>query len=65
MKKSSLCPTIVGILFVSVLGVLMHFVYEWSGSNRFVGLFAPINESTWEHMKLLFFPCSYMDFWSP
>ncbi|MDD3339821.1 MAG: DUF6512 family protein [Lachnospiraceae bacterium] len=56
MKKSIPYSTIVGILFVSILGVLMHFVYEWSSSNRFVGLFSPINESTWEHMKLLFFP---------
>lgn len=45
-----------GILFVSVLGTLFHFFYEWSGQNAFVGLFAPVNESVWEHLKLLFFP---------
>jgi hypothetical protein len=31
-------------------------VYEWSGENFIVGLFVPVNESTWEHMKLVFFP---------
>lgn len=43
-----------GFLFVSVLGVLLHFVYEWSGIGL-VGAFAAVNESVWEHMKLLFF----------
>ncbi len=47
---------IAGIIFVSILGTLFHFVYEWSGNNIIVGLFTPVNESTWEHMKLLFFP---------
>ena len=45
-----------GILFVLVFGTLSHFVYEWSGNNTFLGLFFPVNESTWEHMKLVFFP---------
>lgn len=43
-------------ILVSIIGTLLHFVYQWSGQNTLVGLFAPINESTWEHMKLLFFP---------
>lgn len=45
-----------GFLFVSVLGVLLHFAYEWSGSSGLVGAFSAVNESVWEHMKLLFFP---------
>ena len=48
--------TVIGILFVSVAGTLLHFVYDWSGQNPLVGFFAPVNESTWEHMKLLLFP---------
>ena len=43
-------------LFISVLGVLLHFTYEWSGDNPSVALFSAVNESTWEHLKLLFFP---------
>lgn len=43
----------------SLLGSLMHFVYGWSGNNTLVGYFTPINESTWEHLKLLFFPILY------
>lgn len=47
---------IVGALVTIILGVVSHFVYDWTGGNFFVGLFFPVNESTWEHMKLLFFP---------
>lgn len=45
-----------GILFTLILGTLAHFFYQWSQENPFVGLFTPVNESIWEHMKLLFFP---------
>ena len=34
----------------------MHFLYKWSGNNAFIGLFAAINESVWEHTKIIFFP---------
>lgn len=47
---------IVGVIFTSIAGTISHFVYEWSGNNFLVGLFFPVNESTWEHMKLIFFP---------
>lgn len=39
-----------------ILGVLFHFVYDWTNQNFFLGLFVPVNESTWEHLKLVFFP---------
>lgn len=47
---------IIGTLFVLLTGSLSHFLYAWTGHNTVVGLFAPVNESIWEHMKLLFFP---------
>ena len=43
-------------IFVIILGTTLHFSYTWSKSNSIVGLFSAINESTWEHLKLLFFP---------
>ena len=46
----------IGTLFVLFTGTLSHFIYEWSGNNFIVGFFCPVNESTWEHMKLVFFP---------
>lgn len=47
---------IAGFIFTAVLGTLSHFFYDWSGQNPLIGLISPVNESTWEHMKLIFFP---------
>ena len=47
---------IIGAIVTIILGVLSHFIYDWTGENFFVGLFFSVNESTWEHLKLLFFP---------
>ena len=55
---------IAGIVFVAVIGTLFHFVYEWSGSNVIVGLFTPVNESVWEHTKLIFFPILIYSFYA-
>lgn len=43
-------------LIISIIGTLGHFLYEWTGENALIGLFFPVNESIWEHLKLLFFP---------
>ena len=48
--------SVIGVFFVLLAGTLAHFLYDLSGENAFVGLFVPVNESVWEHMKLLFFP---------
>lgn len=48
--------SVIGVVFVMLTGTLAHFLYGWSGENAFVGLFTAVNESVWEHMKLLFFP---------
>mgnify|MGYP001777431646 CR=1 FL=1 len=45
-----------GFLFTAAAGTLLHFAYGWSGENPVVGAFSAVNESTWEHMKLLFVP---------
>mgnify|MGYP000053728440 CR=1 FL=1 len=43
-------------LFVAGFGTFWHFVYEWSGENFLLGLIAPVNESVFEHLKLLLVP---------
>lgn len=48
--------SLLGIIFVSITGTVWHFIYRLSGCQVIVGLFSPVNESTWEHMKLCFFP---------
>lgn len=47
---------VIGAILTMILGIVSHFVYEWSGNNFLVGLFFPVDESVWEHMKLIFFP---------
>lgn len=47
---------LLGIPVLITAGFPMHFVYEWSGNSLLVGIFAPVNESVWEHLKLTFWP---------
>lgn len=44
----------VGFFAVSATGTLLHFLYDWTKSTL-TALVSGVNESTWEHMKLLFF----------
>ena len=56
MTKAILIWQIVGFFFSVFLGSFLHFAYKLSNNSIIVGTFSAINESTWEHMKLLFFP---------
>lgn len=47
---------IFSVIFTCILGNLLHFTYELSGENQIVAIFSAINESVWEHLKLLYFP---------
>lgn len=53
MKKGY---SIIGFIFIAGLGSLLHFFYEWSGNNLIVGVLSAVNESTWEHLKLFYWP---------
>lgn len=39
-----------------ILGILLHFIYEWSGNNAIIASFSAVNESVGEHLKLVFYP---------
>lgn len=41
------------ILLLFGLSFLTHFLYEWFPNNLFA-IFFPVNESIWEHMKMLY-----------
>jgi hypothetical protein len=56
MKTSILRFEVIMTIFVIIAGILLHFSYEWSNENQIVGIFSAVNESTWEHLKLIFFP---------
>ena len=56
MKSSLFKWQFAGFLFTCVAGTLLHFLYEWTGNNIIAAVFSGVNESTWEHMKILFIP---------
>lgn len=45
-----------GFLFISIVGTILHFTYDLSNHNKYVSLLSAVNESVWEHMKLVVFP---------
>ena len=56
-KNRSICLwEIFGFGVVSLSGTLLHFLYDLTGSTLWIAPFSGVNESTWEHMKLLFWP---------
>lgn len=45
-----------GILIQVPVGAGFHFLYELSGKNILAGIIFPINESVWEHCKMILWP---------
>ena len=45
-----------GFIITMPFAFLLHYLYELTSYSPFVALFAPINETPWEHTKLLFTP---------
>jgi len=46
---------IIGVFIIFGLSFLSHFMYQWLPNSIFSILF-PVNESIWEHMKLIVTP---------
>jgi hypothetical protein len=59
MKRSILRWELVGIAVIAILGSVLHFLFEWSGSLEPVGVIAAVNESVWEHFKIAFWPALF------
>lgn len=43
-------------VWIMLAGSALHFVYELSNFSSAAALVGSVNESTWEHLKLFFFP---------
>ena len=57
MKNKLLVWEIGGFLFIGLVGAALHFTFEMSNfSSMEVAYFSAVNESTWEHLKMVFFP---------
>lgn len=44
------------IIIISLIGTFAHFIYDLTDHNKVVGIFAAVNESTWEHIKIALTP---------
>ena len=42
----------ISVLLIFLLSALFHFIYDWF-PNFFTSLFFPVNESIWEHNKII------------
>ena len=45
-----------GFLWTGAAGTALHFLYYWTGRAPRAAAVSAVNESVWEHMKLLFVP---------
>lgn len=41
-----------GVMISFILSIILHFIYNIM-PNTFISIIAPVNESIWEHMKLI------------
>lgn len=63
MKKHIPRWQIWGFLFTGALGTFLHFLFDLTGENAVVALFSAVNESIWEHMKLIYYPMLLFALW--
>ena len=56
MKRSVSLWQLWGFAVTALGGTLLHFLYDWTNKSLIVAPFSGVNESTWEHIKLLFWP---------
>lgn len=56
MKRTVWLWELLGFATASLGGTLLHFLYDLTGGSVLVAPFSGVNESTFEHVKLLFWP---------
>lgn len=56
MKRTIGLWQLMGFALTTLGGTLLHFLYDWFNNATWIAPFSSVNESTWEHMKLLFWP---------
>lgn len=60
MKIRELSPPekwiLLGIPALFIIGSIFHFIYELTGKNIIVGLISPVNESIFQHIKMIILP---------
>lgn len=47
---------VIGAVFTMLFGTFLHFAYEISGFIPIFAVLGSVNESVWEHLKLIYWP---------
>ncbi len=47
---------ILGVPLLFLFGALFHFIYDLTNQNIIIGFISPVNESIWEHTKMVLVP---------
>ncbi len=63
MKRTLSNVQILGFVFTGIMGVVLHFLHDLTGQSVLSAPFSAVNESIWEHMKILFFPMFLFAVW--
>lgn len=56
MNNRLLAWEVSGFFFIGLVGAGLHYTFELSGFSRPMALISSVNESTWEHLKMVFWP---------
>lgn len=48
-----------GVIFISIAGSLLHFTFKYFNEYKPIALISAVNESTWEHLKIAFWPALF------
>lgn len=62
MKKSVPTWQMAGFILTSILGTFLHFLFDLAGGSAAAALVSAVNESIWEHMKLIYYPMVLFSF---
>ncbi len=54
--RNTIASLLLGIVVVFFAGTFLHFAFDIFGRVPYFAPIAAVNESVWEHLKLLFFP---------
>lgn len=56
MKRKIPFWQMAGFVFTGILGTFLHFLFDLTGGSVAAALISAVNESIFEHIKLLFYP---------
>lgn len=59
LKKRAAILSLLDFFFLILVGSFLHFAFPLSGGNEVIAAFVPVNESIWEHLKLILFPAFF------